>query len=386
METHGVNNAMAMKTSTLWSLISGDEKDRRAIYQMIQQLDEHHGLPDGIFSCDEHYAGRDPSQGTELCTIVEAMFSYEILESILGDPVLGDRLEKVAYNALPGAMTADMWAHQYDEQPNQVLVSKEKRNWSTNGPDSNLFGLEPNFGCCTANYHQGWPKFVAGLWMAPKDGGLAAMAYGPSEVRATVDQVPARTITEDTAYPFGETVKIRVNPARAVRFPLLLRVPGWAKPISIAINGFKQRGIDPGTFYRIDREWKPGDTVDAVFTMNVQVERGFHRAASISRGPLVFSLKIGEKWKKLADKGQTADWAVEPKTPWNYALMLDGRKASVRRRRGRAPRAPGRARPRSDRTRRAWGARRPRRSGCAPRAPRGPRGRCSRPGSGPHPR
>ena len=129
---------------------------------MLQQLDEHHGLPDGIFSCDEHYAGRDPSQGTELCTIVEAMFSYEILESILGDPMLGDRLEKVTYNALPGAMTADMWAHQYDEQPNQVLVSKEKRDWTTNGPDSNLFGLEPNFGCCTANYHQGWPKFVAG--------------------------------------------------------------------------------------------------------------------------------------------------------------------------------------------------------------------------------
>ena len=24
---------------------------------MLQQLDEYHGLPDGIFSCDEHYAG-----------------------------------------------------------------------------------------------------------------------------------------------------------------------------------------------------------------------------------------------------------------------------------------------------------------------------------------
>lgn len=328
LQSHGVNNAMAMKTSTLWSLVSGDQKDRRAIYEMLQQLDEHHGLPDGMFSCDEHLAGRDPSQGTELCTVVEAMFSYEILESILGDPMLGDRLEKVAYNALPGAMTADMWAHQYDEQPNQVLVSREKRDWTTNGPDSNLFGLEPNYGCCTANLHQGWPKFVAAMWMAPKDGGVAAMAYGPSEVHLAISDVPV-VITEQTSYPFGEDMKFKVNPAKPVRFPLLLRIPKWANPVSIAINGFRQRDIEPGTFYKIEREWKPGDTVDAAFTMNIQVERGFHGAASVSRGPLVFSLKIGEKWKKLADKGQTADWSVEPKTPWNYALMLDGRKPGV---------------------------------------------------------
>jgi hypothetical protein len=328
LETHGVNNAMAMKTSTLWSLVSGDEKDRTAIYRMMQELDEHHGLPDGIFSCDEHYAGLDPSQGTELCTVVEAMFSYEILESILGDAMLGDRLEKVAYNALPGALTSDMWAHQYDEQPNQVLVSKEKRDWTTNGPDSNLFGLEPNFGCCTANYHQGWPKFVASLWMAPKGGGLAAMAYGPSEVRTTVNQV-AVEVSEATSYPFGETIRLKVNPERAVRFPLLLRIPSWSNPVSIAVNGFKQRNIQAGSFYRIEREWKPGDTVDAAFTMNTRVDRGFHNSAAISRGPLVFSLKIGEKWKKLADKGQTADWSVEPKTPWNYALLLDGKKAGA---------------------------------------------------------
>ncbi len=81
-------------TSKRRILVTRDQKRRRAIIQMLQQLDQYHGLPDGIFSCDEHYAGLDPSQGTELCTIVEAMFSLEILESILGDATLGDRLEK----------------------------------------------------------------------------------------------------------------------------------------------------------------------------------------------------------------------------------------------------------------------------------------------------
>lgn len=328
LANHGVNDAMAMKTSTLWSLISGDQKQRTAIYRMLQQLDEHHGLADGMFSCDEHLAGRDPSQGTELCTIVEAMFSLEILESILGDTMFAGRLEKIAYNALPGAMTANMWAHQYDEQPNQVLVSRQKRNWSTNGRDANLFGLEPNFGCCTANYHQGWPKFVSSLWMTPKGGGLAAMAYGPSEVRATVNQVPVQ-VSEVTNYPFAESIRLKINPEKPVRFPLLLRVPLWASPVSISVNGFRQRNIEVGSFYRLEREWKPGDRVEAIFTMNIRASRGFRRSVAISRGPLVFSLKIGERWKKLEDKGQTADWSVEPKTPWNYALMLDPRKAGM---------------------------------------------------------
>ena len=76
-------------------------------------------------------------------------------------------------------MTADMWAHQYDQQANQVMCTLSNRRWSTNGPESNIFGLEPNFGCCTANMHQGWPKLAANLWMAtprwrPGCGGLRA--------------------------------------------------------------------------------------------------------------------------------------------------------------------------------------------------------------------
>ena len=81
----------------------------------------------------------------------------------MGDPTLGDRLERIAFNALPGTFTDDMWAHQYNQEPNQVEVSLHRKPCTTDGPESNLFGLEPNFGCCTANFHQGWPKFTTSL-------------------------------------------------------------------------------------------------------------------------------------------------------------------------------------------------------------------------------
>jgi hypothetical protein len=92
-----------------------------------------------------------------LCAVVESMFSLELDLAVLGEASIGDRLEKIAFNPLPGAQTADLLSHQYDQQPNQVMCSLGRRDWTTNGPESNLFGLEPNFGCCTANLHQGWP-------------------------------------------------------------------------------------------------------------------------------------------------------------------------------------------------------------------------------------
>ncbi|HET7103076.1 MAG TPA: beta-L-arabinofuranosidase domain-containing protein, partial [Terracidiphilus sp.] len=165
LSTHGVNNAQALKTGAVWSLVSGSSADRGGVMQMLTELDRYHGLPNGMFSCDEHLSGRDPSQGSELCSVVESMFSLEQALAITGSAALGDRLEKLAFNALPGPFTDDMWAHQYNQEPNQVECSLHHKPWVTDGPESNLYGLEPNFGCCTANFHQGWPKFTNSLIM-----------------------------------------------------------------------------------------------------------------------------------------------------------------------------------------------------------------------------
>src|SRR3984885_7581013 len=201
LATHGVNNGQAVKAGPVWSLVSGSEADRRGGMRMIAELDQYHGLPNGMFSCDEHLAGPNPSQGSELCTVVEYMFSLEQSLGILGDPALGDRLERLAFNALPGALTDDMWAHQYDQEPNQVECSLHREPWTTNGPESNLFGLEPNFGCCTANFHQGWPKFAASLLMLSQDDGVVAAAYAPCEASTMVRDIPVH-VAEETSYPF----------------------------------------------------------------------------------------------------------------------------------------------------------------------------------------
>jgi hypothetical protein len=328
LATHGVNNGQGIKAGPLWSLISGSGIDRTAAVKMIAELDKYHGLPNGMFSCDEHLAGLNPSQGSELCTVVEYMFSLEQSLAIAGDPSIGDRLERLAFNALPGPFTDDMWAHQYNQEPNQVECSLHHKPWVTDGPESNLYGLEPNFGCCTANFHQGWPKFTASLFMISggqeKDAldGLVAAVYAPCEVH-TVLRGTSIHLVEETGYPFNGRVQITVNPASPLTFPLQLRIPCWASGTTIMVNDRLMPAPELASFARIERSWKSGDRVEITFPMSPRVSSWFHDSIAIERGPLVFSYGIGEDWVKLRDRGMTADWQVFPTTPWNYALNVD---------------------------------------------------------------
>lgn len=55
--------------------------------------------------------------------------------------------------------------------------------------------------------HPGWPKFTQNLWYATPDNGLAALVYAPSSVKAFVGKGTASTISEETSYPFEESIK-----------------------------------------------------------------------------------------------------------------------------------------------------------------------------------
>jgi uncharacterized protein len=327
--THVVNNAMAPKGPALWWRISGDEGDRLAAEAMIAQLMAHHGLPSGIFTGDECLAGTRPTQGTELCAVVEYAYTLEVLLSVVGEPIFGDRLEQVIFNALPATFSPDMWSHQYDQQANQVICAPQPEPvWNTNGPDANLFGVEPNYGCCTANLSQGWPKFAAHLWMSTANGqGLAAMAYAPSTVSTTVAGVPV-TLDTVTDYPFRSTIKISITTHQPVSFPLQLRIPSWAEGATLTLPSGERRLAQPGTFLEIVQTWQGTSEMTLTLPATTKLHRGYRNTAAIQRGPLLYALKMGESWQRVhADQPYRelphADWEVHPTTPWNYALEVD---------------------------------------------------------------
>jgi hypothetical protein len=320
MNTHVVNNAMGLKTPAVLAVQNADPYYRSAARLGLENLLKHHGQPNGIFSGDEHLHGTSPVQGTELCAVVEAMFSLEESLRILGDSWFGDRLEQIAYNAYPAACKPDMWAHQYDQQVNQVAATIAKRGWFNNNDHSNIYGFEPNFNCCLANFNQGWPKLVKNLVMGTPDGGLVLTAYGPCEATADLPAGQVRLV-EETTYPFDETVEVCLHTGSPtlLSFPLSLRIPEWAHGARIETGG-QVMTPTPGSFFRIERGWQDGDRLRLTFPMVVRLEPGHAGLVSVYRGPLLFGLKIGERWQKVGREEPAADWEVYPTTPWNYGL------------------------------------------------------------------
>jgi hypothetical protein len=328
LTAHVVNNAMAIKYPGLWYQQSKDERYKNAVLAGIKKYDINHGQAGGRFSGDEHLSGKSPNRGTELCSVVEYMFSLEELYEIIGDNSLADRIELLTYNSLPGTTMPDMWSHQYDQQSNQVLVSAAKRDWSSNGDYSNIYGLMPNFACCLANMHQGWPKFVESMWMATNDNGLALVTYGPSSVSAKVANGKSVKITEETDYPFNGSVRLTIRTDSPVRFPLYIRIPGWADSVIIK---YKNQSLvaKGGSEFKMNRRWRDGDILSVEVPMKMRVEQRYNKAISVLRGPLYFSLRINKEYKSVKINYDnfgyrgSVDWQISPLSPWNYGLIID---------------------------------------------------------------
>ena len=328
MPTHVVNNTMAIKGGALRYRLSHDPVHLAGTWRMIDLLEAYHGQVTGVFTGDEHLAGRDPSQGTELCAVVELMYSLEVLASVLGDPSLVDRLERIAFNALPATFRPDMWAHQYDQQVNQpVCQVVSDPIYTNNAPESNIYGLEPNYGCCTANMHQGWPKYASSLWMRSpasrgRKEGLAALSLAPCELRCRLsgEEVYIRV---DSDYPFGEEARILVQASVPLSFCLRIRIPDWAEGATVRIQGHREMRGEPGTFCDLDVDVAGYLEVSIRLPMRLRVETRYHGSASILYGPLVLALQIQEEWRQIGGTLPHGDWEVHPTTPWNYALVLD---------------------------------------------------------------
>jgi hypothetical protein len=327
LTAHVVNVAMAVKYPGIYFQQSGDPSDLDASYEGIRKLDEHHGQVGGRFSGDEHLSGRSPVQGTEMCAVVEYMFSLENLIEVSGDVKLADRLELLTFNSLPGTCTPDYWGHQYDQQANQVLVSVAPRKWSSNNPESNIYGTEPYFGCCTANGHQGWPKYTQSLWMATPDMGLAAISYAPCTINTLAGKRIPVKIEVQTNYPFEDKVVIRINPDKGSKFPIHLRIPGWVNSQVVTVNG-ESVASNPGEFLKIERKWKKGDIVELILTSAIRTETRYNNSVAVARGPLFFSLRIPKTYspvilKKSYQYMGSTDWQIEPAGDWNYGLMIN---------------------------------------------------------------
>jgi hypothetical protein len=326
--THGVNITMGIRQPGVYYQQSRDKKHLDAVERNYTAIMNEYGQqPGGMFGADENFRQGeiDPRQAAETCSMVEFMYSNESLLKITGEPKYADRCEEIAFNSLPASMTPDLKGLHYLTAPNLISCdSSGEHNFENPGT---LLSYDPyNYRCCQHNVAFGWPYFVEHLWLATLDNGLAAVLYATSDVTAIVAGGTEVTIEEKTEYPFSDNIDFLIKTSKQIVFPLYFRIPDWCNDARIIINNNKVDIQPPsGTYIKITRNWKNKDKVRLEFPMNITVKvwDKIGNAISIRRGPLWYSLKIGEEWKRY---GGTDKWqALEllPTTPWNYGLLID---------------------------------------------------------------
>jgi len=326
---HGVNICQCFREPGQYFQVCGDRRYLDAAYRNFRiVMDKYGQVPGGMFGADENcregYSG--PRQAAETCSMAELMFSSQILTRISGDAFWADVCEDVAFNSLPASMTPDLKGLHYLTAPNMVQLDRaSKAPLLQNGGD--MLSFNPHdYRCCQHNVAFGWPYFSENLWMAARGNGLAAVLYAPCEVKAKVGDGTEVTITEKTEYPFGDSVEFTITCAKAVRFPLVLRIPKWCAEAKVSLAGKQVDGkAIAGQWATIEREWKSGDQIRLDLPMNISVRVWERNDGSISvdRGPLTFSLKIAERWTKYGDSEKWPGYEVFPASAWNYGLVLD---------------------------------------------------------------
>ncbi len=326
---HCVNLAQGIKEPIIYYQHHPEQKYIDAIKKGFEDIRKYNGMAHGLYGGDEALHGNNPTQGSELCTAVEMMFSLEKILGITGDVRYADHLERIAFNALPAQVSDDFMRRQYFQQANQVMITRHTRNFDVNHSGTDVcYGLLTGYPCCTSNMHQGWPKFTQNLWYATPDKGLAALVYSPASVKAIVAGATAISFNEETDYPFGESVKFTLqvdSKSKQVSFPFHLRIPAWCKKAVVKVNGKIWQEAGGNQVIKINREWKSGDKVELELPMHIFKNTWHENSVSIERGPIVYALKIGEEAREVKNDKDPVAYGnsyveVRPTTPWNYGL------------------------------------------------------------------
>jgi hypothetical protein len=326
---HGVNFAQGFREPAQYYQQTQDERYLHATERDFDTMHQVYGqVPGGLYGSDEAcrpgFTG--PRQAAETCAMAEMMYSDELLLGITGNPLWADRAEDIAFNSLPASMTSDLKGLHYLTSPNIVQLDRVPK-WPCIGDPGDRFSYNPYmYRCCQHNVAFAWPYYAEHLWMAAQSNGLAAVFYASSVVEAQVGHGVRVRIQEETDYPFGETVEFTVNSPEPVLFSLQLRVPGWCEGSSVAVNGQTLAvKASPGGYMHVRRMWKDGDQVTLNLPMKITATLWAknRNTVSVSRGPITYSLQIGEQWKRYGDSDQWPAHEVFAATPWNYGLVID---------------------------------------------------------------
>jgi uncharacterized protein len=213
----------------------------------------------------------------ETCSSCGAIFFQWKMHLLYHDAKFADLVEQTLYNALYGGPDLAGATYYY---PNPLDANAQRNTWHS-------------CPCCVGNLAR--TMLMLPTWTYSKDaGGLYVNLFIGG--RTSVGAVAGTDVEveQTTEYPWSGRVRIAVNPAKATRFAIRVRVPNRdvsrlysSTPVvgglkSITVNGSRVVPVTTSGYAVITRIWKTGDTIDVELPMDVQRVHASDRIVSSS--------------------------------------------------------------------------------------------------------
>jgi len=284
---HAYSHVIALSSAGKARLVLGGEKYLRAMKNAFDLLRTNQQYATGGWGPNETFIEPNKSQLYESlrstsdhfetpCGSYAAIKLARYLVCATGDARYGEGLERVLFNGVLAARDPD--------------ADGDYFYYSTYGCNAHKVFYPQKWPCCSGTLVEGVADYVKNIYFRAVDG-IAINLYAPSQVH-WMERGAAVTLTQETEYPLGQSVTVRIACERPVDFTLLLRIPGWmtAEP-SIRVNGKPIRPEMRRGFAVLRRSWAGGDSVAVELPQAFRTEAidGLHpETVAILRGPLVY--------------------------------------------------------------------------------------------------
>ncbi len=193
----------------------------------LETLRRYHSMAVDHFTGDECLSGDSPIQGLSCAVLWKPCIPMKPLLSVSGGAKWGDRLERLAFNALPATLSEDMWTHQYLQMTNQPecsILPEDHVVFRTNSGESTFSAWNPHFGCCTSISARDGPSWRFLPFKERKKGLPPRFWFLPGR---NGDWRRSGLLQAGIEYPFHGKLKYTVETARPVEFTLAVRIPSF---------------------------------------------------------------------------------------------------------------------------------------------------------------
>ncbi|MDP3177356.1 MAG: glycoside hydrolase family 127 protein, partial [Spirochaetaceae bacterium] len=252
--------------------LDGDEGLAEACRVLWEDLTRRQMFITGGIGQEEHWEGfsRDydlPNDMTynETCASVGLVFWAKRMAALELKGDYHDIAEKALYNGVLSGMSLDgkkyFYVNLLESDPKEIAARRDtdyaaptRQGWFA-------------CACCPPNL----ARLIASLGayqFSRDESSVAIHLYFSGKARIPVAGTSV-SISVEGDYPWGERLRIRIDPASTARFILRARVPGWCDSFEASVGGELYREIGEG-YLVIERNWEPGDVVELLFRMPVR--------------------------------------------------------------------------------------------------------------------